>query len=158
MGAVYNQRMSRRERVARIARRAFVVAWIVLGVAGALNHTVAERVAGRRWDLKLPHLRYGYVMFNQNPRTVRVFEYSRGGGPRRPLAELVPTPALGYARARLAINVAIKPVYLAELCMKLHPAPGETFTFHVDEYQVDVDARRPARTLTYRCDEHGLAR
>ncbi len=141
-----------------LATRAFVAAWIVLGVAGALNHTIAERALGRRWDLALPHLRYGYVMFNDNPRLVRVLEYSRAGGGRRPLAELARTPAIGYARARLAINVAIKPILLAELCMKLHLPPGEVLTFHIDEYQVDLDPRRPARSLSYRCDEHGLAR
>jgi hypothetical protein len=146
------------ERARRIARRAFVAAWILLGILGALNHTVAERTAGRRWDLALPHLRYGYVMFNENPRTVRTFEYARPGGERRPLAELVPSTSLGYSRARLAITVAQKPIYLAEVCLKLHLPAGQELTFYVDEYQVDVDPRRPARTFTYRCDAHGLAR
>jgi hypothetical protein len=50
------------------ARRGFALAWVLLGLAGALNHTIAMKPIGERFDLVLPHLRYGYVMFNANLR------------------------------------------------------------------------------------------
>ena len=83
-------------------RRAFVVVWIVLAIAGALAHTVAERAVGHTIDLGLPNLQYGYVMFNANPRRVPVYTYARADGERHDLADLDPRPAFGYKRARVA--------------------------------------------------------
>jgi len=100
----------------QLARRTFVAVWIALGCAGAVNHTIAEKVLGHRFDLVLPHLRYGYVMFNRNPRTVEVYEYTRSGGARHDLADLLVTPAPGYKTARLAVDLAFQPRYLAEVC------------------------------------------
>ncbi len=137
-------------------RRVFVVAWVLLSFAGALDHTIAEKLFGRRFDLVLPHLQYGYVMFNLNPRTVRVYEYARADGVRHDLAELVAVPAPGYARARLAIDVAVKPEYLGEVCYRATRASREAYDFFVSEYQVDVDARTPSRTTAMHCDAHGL--
>jgi hypothetical protein len=135
-----------------VARRAFVVVWIALGVLGALNHTVF----GRRLDLVLPHLRYGHVMFNLNPRRVQVVEFARADGVRRSAAELVPTPAFGYRRARFAVDLMCKADYLKEVCFRAFRARAEELTFFVDEYQVDQDPRRPAHTETLRCDGRGL--
>ena len=86
--------------------RAFVVAWLVLGVAGALNHTVLDG----RLALGLPHLQYGYVMFNKNPTRVPVFTYAHRDGQRRHLADLDPRPAPGYARARAAVDATLAPL------------------------------------------------
>ena len=80
-------------------RRGFVVAWMVVGLAGALNHTIAERLLGRRFDLVLPQLKAGYIMFNVNPRTAKTYEYAGADGVRHDLSELVATPSPGYARA-----------------------------------------------------------
>lgn len=138
------------------ARRAFVVAWIVLGIAGALNHTVAQKLFDRSFDLELPHLKYGHVMFNRNPHTVPVYEYAGEDGARHHLAELVETPALGYHRTRLDFDVITKPDYLMELCFRTFSRRHEEMTFYADEYDVDVDARKPARTTTYSCGANGL--
>ena len=140
-------------------RRVFVVAWVMLGIAGALDHTIAERVFGERFDLLLPQLKCGYVMFNKNPHTATVYEYTRAGAPdgvRHPLHELVRTPAYGYAAARLAINVTAEPMYLKEVCYRATHGSNDRYTFFVDEYDIDANTRRPARSLTMTCDAHGL--
>jgi len=147
------------ERVSVSATRAFVVAWMALGVAGALDHTIAEKMFGRRFDLWLPHLRYGYVMFDRNPRHAAVFEYVGADGVRHDLADLVATPSLGYKRARLVMNAMTTPMYLSEVCYQAtHPAPRE-LTFVVTEYDIGPSARgpTPTRTTTLRCDPHGIA-
>ena len=143
--------------VPTIVRRAFVTAWIVLGVAGALDHTIAQKLFGRRFDLQLPNLRYGHVMFNTNLRTVRVFEYATDDGVRHPLADLMETPAIGYSDARMSIDLLTSSDYLAEVCLRAFRASHAPLTFFGSEYQVDVDPRRPTRTLTLRCDAHGLS-
>jgi hypothetical protein len=137
-------------------RRWFVVAWIALSVLGALNHTIAEKLAGQRFDLLLPHLKYGHVMFNKNLRTVHTYEYAAADGARHDLVDLVQTPAIGYRRARLAINVLLKRDYLQELCFRAYSARKEELTFFVNEYQVDVDPRTPSKTQTLVCNGHGL--
>lgn len=139
------------------ARRAFVAVWVLLGIAGALDHTLAERLLGSRVDLLLPHLKYGYVMFNANPRTVSVYEYAGADGVRHDVADLDPTPAPGYARARLAIDVALQPAYLAEVCLLAARERHAEYDFFVTDYQVDVDPRRPSATTALHCDSHGLA-
>ncbi|MGH7296470.1 MAG: hypothetical protein ACRELB_16150 [Polyangiaceae bacterium] len=137
-------------------RRVFVAAWILLGLAGALDHTVAEKLFGRRFDLGLPHLKYGYVMFNVNPRTVRVYEYAGSDGVRRSLADLVAVPAPGYPRARLAVDATVKPEYLSEICYRATRAHHEEYDFFVSEYRVDVDPHTPSSTTTMHCGSHGL--
>lgn len=137
-------------------RRIFVAVWILLGLAGALDHTIAEKVLGSRVDLLLPHLKYGYVMFKENPRTVQVYEYARADGVRRELAELAQLPAPGYARARLAIDVALQPAYLAEVCLRAVRVTHEDYDFFVSEYRVDVDPRSPSHTRVLHCSAHGL--
>jgi hypothetical protein len=140
----------------RRARRTFVVAWLALGLAGALDATIAERAFGDRVDLLLPHLKYGHVMFNQNPHQVRVYSYAGADGIRHDVAELVPTPAPGYKRARTALDVETKPDYLREICYRAVRTRGE-FDFIVDEYDVDVNPRAPSRSQTVHCDAHGLS-
>ena len=137
------------------ARRAFVVAWIALTIAGALDHTVAEALFGRRFDLFLPHLRNGHVMFNKNLRQVQVLAFTGADGVRHDLADLAATPALGYARARLSINVIIQPDVLAELCLRTQRAAPRELTFLVDDFDLDIDARRPTATHPYRCEKNG---
>lgn len=136
-------------------RRVFVVAWMLLSIAGAMNQTVAEKVLGRQFDLVLPHLKYGDVMFNANPRTVQVYEYARADGVRHDLAELVPTPAPGYSRARVAVDLATVPDYLMEICYRATRVRHEEFDFYVSEYQIEGDARL-SRTDVLHCDSHGL--
>ena len=131
------------------ARRALVVAWIALTVAGALNHTVFDR----RFDLLFPHLKYGHVMFNSNPRDVDVLSYLDENGAQHDLADLMETPAPGYRRARLAITVVTKPDYLAELCLHAERAGRGPLTFVLDERHV---GGQPGATHRLLCDQHGL--
>ena len=138
------------------ARRAFVIAWLTLTVAGALDQTVAESLFGRRFDLLLPHLKYGHVMFNRNPRRVQVLSFLGADGARRDLAELVATPAPGYARARLAVDQILEPDYIAELCLRAQRRRRRELTFVVVDWDIDVGARRPAGTHEYRCEENGV--
>jgi hypothetical protein len=137
-------------------RRVFVAAWVLLGLAGALDHTISEKLFGKRFDLLLPHLQYGFVMFNLNPRTVAVYEYSRADGVRHDLVDLVAVPAPGYGRARLAIDVGTKPEYLGEICYRATRAFHEEYDFFVSEYRVDVDPRTPSLRTVLHCDAHGL--
>ncbi len=140
----------------RLARRAFIAAFVLLGVAGALDHTLAEKLLGERIDLLLPHLKYGYVMFNQNPRQVQVYSYAGADGVRRDLADLVRTPAPLYKRARVAVNIMIRPAYLAELCYRASRRSTEKLTVFVDEYDLAVDSRGPQRTRSFPCDPHAI--
>jgi len=141
----------------RYVRRAFVAGWILLGLLGALDHTIAEKVLGRRFDLRLPHLRYGYVMFNENPHQVMVFEYARDDGEHRNLAELVAIPALGYKRTRVAMNLMLKPSWIDEICYRaLKREPDAHFSFFAREFDIDVDRDKPARVHAFDCTPHGL--
>ena len=136
----------------RRLRRAFVVVWIGLGLAGALNHTIALRWFGATVDLRLPHLRYGYVMFNDNPHQVPVFTYARGDGERHDLADLDPRPAFGYKRARTAIDAWFKPLYARDLCNRALRGRGDAITVYMDWYDVSIDREHPVHTETVACD------
>jgi hypothetical protein len=132
-------------------RRGFVAVWILLALAGALK-------LGTGGHLVLPHLRYGHVMFNQNLRTVRVYHYAGADGVRRPLADLMTTPSLGYHRARLGMNLIIKPDYMLELCLRtLRQNGNQPFTILTDEYDIERDARTPARTIPFACEPSAFA-
>ncbi|HEY1553585.1 MAG TPA: hypothetical protein VGF94_02065 [Kofleriaceae bacterium] len=138
--------------MSRQLRRAFVAVWIALGVAGALDHTIAERWLGGQIDLGLPHLQYGYVMFNANPRRVPVFTYARADGERHDLADLEPRPAPGYARARVALDAMFTPVYLRDLCNRALRTRDDEITIYAEGYQVDIDREHPAITSTVTCN------
>jgi hypothetical protein len=133
-------------------RRAFIVAWIALAIAGALDHTIAQHVLGRTIDLGLPHLQYGYVMFDANPRRVPVITYARRDGERHDAAELDPRPAFGYARARLALDAMFNPIYLRDLCNRNLRDAGDAITIYVDGYDLDADPDHPTITSTVTCD------
>jgi len=140
------------------ARRWFVVAWLAATIAGALDHTIAQALFGRSFDLVLPNLQYGYVMFNKNPRQVAVYSYAGSDGVRHDLADLQRTPAPLYKRARVAINLMAQRDYLADLCFRATRASSDKLTVFVDEYDVDVDARRPQSARSFACDAHALLR
>lgn len=139
-----------------VVRRTFVGLWITLGVAGALDHTIAEKLVGRRFDLWLPQLKYGFVMFNINPRIATVYEYAGPDGQRHDLADLVVTPAPGYARARLAIDATSEPQVLSEVCYRAVRRTGQEFDVFVSEYEVEPGQSRPSKTTALHCDVHGL--
>jgi hypothetical protein len=128
--------------------RAFIVAWLVLAVGGALNHTILDG----RLTLVLPHLQYGYVMFNQNPTRVPVFTYAHGDGERHDLAELDPRPAPGYARARAAVDATLAPLYLRDLCNRGLSSADDEITIYIDGYDVLVDNEKPAISSTVKCN------
>lgn len=132
-------------------RRAFVVVWLALALAGALDHTIANRVLGHPINLLLPHLEYGYVMFNENPTRVPVFEYARADGERHPLADLEPRPAFGYKRARVALDAMFQSVYIRDLCNRALDGADDAITVFVDGYDVDKDTDHPALTSKVTC-------
>jgi len=135
-------------------RRAFVVVWIALAVAGALAHTVAERVVGHTIDLGLPHLQYGYVMFNANPRRVPVYTYAHADGERHDLADLDPRPAFGYKSARVALDAMFSATYVRDLCNRALTSRDDAITIFIDGYQVDTDRDKPAMSTTEGCRGH----
>jgi hypothetical protein len=137
------------------AQRAFVVAWVLLGVAGAMNHTIADELVGRRFDLVLPHLQYGYVMFNRNPTSVPLYQYAGADGVRHDIADLVATPAIGYKRARVSLDLALNPDYIRELCFRQFRSSGEVTFFRTD-YEVNAGTSSPTHTQALRCGAHGL--
>jgi hypothetical protein len=137
-------------------RRVFVVVWVVLGILGALDHTIALMAFGRRFDLVLPHLEYGHIMFNKNSRRTTVYEYAGDDGARRPLAELVHVPAIGYADSRLVVSVILQPDYLREVCFRATRGTSRRYTFFLDFFDEDVDLARPVHTTVLHCDAHGL--
>jgi len=134
-----------------VIRRIFIVVWIVLALAGALAHTVAERAVGHTIDLGLPNLQYGYVMFNANPKRVPVYTYAHADGERHDLADLDPRPALGYKRARVALDAMFSATYLRDLCNRALTSRDDQITIYVDGYQVDVDREHPAMSTTEVC-------
>jgi hypothetical protein len=138
-------------------RRVFVLAWIVLGLAGAMNHTIAQKLFDRTFDLVLPHLKYGHVMFNRNFRVIQVFEFVGADGVLHPIADLVETPAYGYRDARVGLDLFTKPDYLRELCFRGFKSRGEPFVIHRTEYDITVDARTPSHVADFPCDAHGLS-
>jgi hypothetical protein len=133
-------------------RRAFVATWLALAVVGAINHTIAERYLGGSVNLVLPHLQYGYVMFNENPTRVPVFTYARADGVRHPLADLDPRPAPGYATARAAVDATLTPTYLRDLCNRALRSRDDEITIYIDGYDVLVDNENPAISSTVRCN------
>ena len=133
-------------------QRAFIVTWIAVGLAGALDHTIALRLLGHTIDLRLPHLQYGYVMFNANPHRVPVLTYAHAGGERHDAAELDPRPAFGYARARVALDAMFNPVYLRDLCNRNLEGKDDAITIYVDGYDVDASTEHPSITSTVTCD------
>lgn len=123
-------------------RRVFIVGWLVAGLAGALNHGIALKVLGHRFDLVLPHLRYGYVMFNHIPRDITVVQYLTPSGEKRLLSDLVDTPALGYESARLSMDAMNGRRYLEQICRS---ASGRSLT-HLrlisEEYEISPGQSR----------------
>jgi len=128
--------------------RAFIVAWLVLGVAGALNHTILDG----NLALGLPHLQYGYVMFNENPTRVPVFTFAHAGEARSHLADLDPRPAPGYARARAAVDATLTPLYLRDLCNRALRSSDDEITIYIDGYDVLIDNENPAISSAVKCD------
>ena len=124
---------------------------------GALNHTVLAQTLNRRLDLVLPHLRYGYVMFNRTPRTVDISEVIYADGRRAYVDELVATPSPGYKRARWAINLRFEPALLGQLCRQAHLS--EPVIFETTRYLVSEPLRPPLAQRRLRCTTDGkLAR
>jgi hypothetical protein len=145
----------------RSLRRAFVAAWLVLAVAGGLGHTFLPRLLDRDgWLVAvLPHLKWGYVMFNRIPRRFRRLVYAPpGGGAPRPLSELVDMSSLGYEDARAAFLVMAHPGganqdAVARLCASESKLDG--VVLQLEDYRVD-DRAVLVGTRSYCCRERSL--
>ena len=139
-------------------RRSFVVAWLALAIAGALSHTIWPNLISPQSSLIqwLPHLKYGYVMFNKMPRQLPVMTYTRdepGFGPARPIAAMIQTPAPGYDVARTALNMLFAPDFLPHLCKTNPKADGATF--NMEFFQIGPPAKK-IRTMRHLCRDGAL--
>ena len=138
--------------------RAFAVAWMLLAVAGAGNGALAQKVLGRRLDLKLPHLQQAYVMFIEIPRSPAVHTFVDEDGERRSVADLLAAPALLYARARIEANFTLAPDLLRHVCRQHIVRGGGPVDITTDEYRLNFHPERPYRSSTERCTDAGLMR
>ena len=134
-----------------LAGRGLLALWLLLSVLGALNQTVALLVFGRRFDLLLPHLSAGYVMFVEIPRTIEIHSYVDAQGDKHSIADLVKTPAPFYKRARTEANLAMAPGLLHDICREQAAS-----TFLIEEYKLNFHPERPYRSTTLSCDAQGL--
>ena len=133
-------------------QRAFIVAWIALALAGALDHTIAQRVLGRTIDLRLPHLQYGYVMFNANPHRVPVLTYAHAGGERHDAAELDPARRSAMrARASRSTRCSTRST-CATSATATCASKDDAITIYVDGYDIDLNRDKPTITSTVTCD------
>lgn len=117
-------------------QKVLIVAWMALALAGALNHSVVPKLLNRRLQLWLPHLKYGFVMFNQNPRKVSVAYFKpRLSAAQVPVADLIQTPAPGYKLSRTNLNLFFYRNYMMYLCARAEGADGGEFI--LDTYRID---------------------
>lgn len=144
--------------MSRTFARAFALLWVVLAVLGACNGAIAQKVLGRRLDLKLPHLQQAYVMFIEIPRSPAVHTFVDEQGRRRSVADLLAAPAFLYARARIEANFTLAPDLLRHICRQHIDAGGAPVDITTDEYRLNFHPERPYRSYTERCTEAGLTR
>ena len=133
----------------------FVVAWIALGRRRrARPHDRAARL-GRTIDLRLPHLQYGYVMFNANPRRVPVFYLrARRRRPPRSRPSSIRDPAFGYASARASRIDAMFTRSTCATCATARCVRATTRSRSTSTaFRVDLERDTPAMTstVTLRC-------
>lgn len=132
----------------------FIVVWLVLILLGALNHNIFPKLGGRIDAPQLPHLRYGYVMFNRSPPVVPVIHYQPW--PSREwihISDLVNTPAPLYKRSRVLIDILFTNFdYMLALCAR---GPGtQDAIFRVERHAPAHPERK--QVDRYVCHEHRL--
>ena len=132
--------------------RALIAVWLLASTAAAANRTFTSQYP----DVVaiLPHLQFGFVMFNRIPTRVRVATYSTPDSLRRPIAELQTTASFGYARSRAYLNLNTKPEWLNWLC-RVHSA--REFIITVDELAIDAE-HGLLSSAEYRCAMGSLYR
>ena len=100
-------------------RRSFIVFWLIISILGALNHTIYRGILPRKKVLVelLPHLRYGWVMFNRSPDIIHTFWYIPKGGTKEiHLSDLEKTPSFLYKEARVGLSAYSSEDYVEYLC------------------------------------------
>ena len=142
----------------RAVGRLCALGWAVLAVVGALNGGIADRVLGRRLDLRLPHLQQPYVMFIEVPRRLEVHSFVDADGQRRSIADLVAAPAPLYARARIEANLALAPDLLRDICKRHIEGGGAPVDITTDDHRLNFHPERPYQSYTVRCSSTGLRR
>lgn len=134
--------------------RIFVAFWVVLSVAGALNHTIIPFLFGKPLKLWLPHLKYGFVMFDHNDTELLLAYYKpRYAAARLPIADLIETPSLTYKETHANVNLLLYPPYLEHLCWRGGLAEGADF--FLDHYDVQATPHI-IRTDRFRCESGKL--
>jgi hypothetical protein len=155
MGSLRQPSPERREpRTALL--RGFLLVWLLLHVLAALDHTLIRGILPYKQQLSqvLPHLKYGWVMFNRPPRRAIVWTFvAAGQTERRHLAAALETTSLTYMRARVSLQSEFNPDYPAELCARLASLRGAILTKSV--YTID-DPLHPVRRESFRCERGKL--
>jgi hypothetical protein len=129
-----------------------VSVWLLLQILAALDHTFIRGILPfkRQLSLVLPHLKYGWVMFNRPPPRATVWTFvAAGQTERRHLGAALETTSLTYMRARVSLQSEFNPDYPAELCARLDSLRGATLTKSV--YATD-DPSHPVRRESFRCE------
>ena len=97
------------------------VVWLGLSLLGALDHNLISAPIfgeGGKLPLVLPHLKYGYVMYNEVPPSVPRLVIVGGTNDRiRTTNDLIETPAPLYKASRIFVNTMMYgPVWLEHVC------------------------------------------
>lgn len=114
------------------------VIWLGLSVCGALNHRLLPGIYPRDGMLSavLPHLKYGYVMFDRMPDRFVVVGYRDGLDPtRRSLAELLGADSWGYQEGRSFLTLNTHDGWLGWLCLRGRLPP--TAIVELSELRID---------------------
>jgi hypothetical protein len=142
----------------KVWSRSFALVWMALTVLGAMNGAIAQRLLGRRLDLRLPHLQQAYVMFIEIPRSPAVHSFVDDDGERHSVAELLAAPAFLYARARIEANFTLAPDLLRHICWQHLQRGGKPVDLTTEEYRLNFRPERPYLAYTERCSHEGLVR
>lgn len=139
-----------RGRLVRRGAHALALLWLGLGVVGGLNHRLWPGLYEQRGALPklMPHLRYGYVMFDRMPERFTVATYREAtGGSGQPLAQLMVPSSWGYEEARAFIMLNMYPGFLDWLCQQ---RPERAVTFELQRYHLGQSLELGARQ-SFRC-------
>jgi hypothetical protein len=122
----------------RSIARGMAAIWLGLSVCGALNHRLIPGIYPRDGILSavLPHLKYGYVMFDRMPDRFVVVSYRDGLDPtRRSLATLLGADSWGYQEGRIFLTLNMHDAWLGWLCLRGRLGPS--VIVELEQFQID---------------------
>jgi len=113
-----------------VIKRSFILVWVISVLLGALDHTVLPGILPfKRVVVRiLPHLTYGWVMFNNIRPEQTIWYYKpQGSEELHHIADLVPNDSLLYKRARVSVNAIFVGDYIQQLCQRYPAAQQAIF-------------------------------